>query len=92
MTLAQLAECVATRTGGTMTHATLSRVETGRIGYTQRLLEAIAHCLNCHPADLIGRDPRDGSSAWGVANQISNADPDTRTRILAVIATLLETR
>lgn len=40
-----------------VTHATLSRVERGKLPYTQKLLESLAWRYRCSVADLIGRDP-----------------------------------
>lgn len=39
------------------THATLSRVETGNLDYTQTLLEALSWRYQVSVADLLARDP-----------------------------------
>lgn len=91
LSLEQLAERVAEYTGKSMTHATLSRIENGKIGYTQRILEAIAHSLLCEPADLIMRNPLDKSAPWSILDQMKKADPDTRAKIAAVIEALSKT-
>lgn len=46
-TLAGLAE----RLG--VNHAVLSRVETGRVGYTQKMLEALSAVLRVSPSELV---------------------------------------
>jgi transcriptional regulator with XRE-family HTH domain len=91
LSLVQLAERVAEFTGKSMTHPTLSRIENGRIGYTQRILEAIAHSLLCEPADLIMRNPLDKSAPWSIMDQMKKADPETRARIAAVVEALSKT-
>lgn len=39
------------------THATLSRVERGKLDYTQKLLEALAWRYKVSVGDLLSRDP-----------------------------------
>lgn len=39
------------------TEASLSRLETGKQPYSQRILEALADIYGIEPGDLIGRDP-----------------------------------
>lgn len=51
LSLVELAERVG------VTHATLSRVETGKSPYSQDLLENLARELGCRPVDLLLRDP-----------------------------------
>jgi len=51
LTQERLAERVGT------TKATISRLEKGRMGYSQPMLERIAEALNCGPADIISRRP-----------------------------------
>lgn len=57
MTLEALAEAVGT------TKANLSRIETGKQGYTQDGLEAIADALGTHTATLLTRGPVDEDQA-----------------------------
>lgn len=37
--------------------STISQLETGKQGYSQAILEALADALSCQPADLLRRDP-----------------------------------
>lgn len=39
------------------THATLSRIERGKLPYGEDILEKLAWALKCTPADLLARDP-----------------------------------
>ena len=38
---------------------TIHRLESFRLAWTPNTLLPIAKCLNCHPGDLISRDPKD---------------------------------
>jgi DNA-binding Xre family transcriptional regulator len=87
----QLAERVAEISGKSMTHATLSRIETGKIAYTQPVLETIAVALACEPADLLMRNPEDKSAPWSIMDQLKKADPATVNRVVAVISALTKT-
>jgi len=42
--------------------SSLSQLETGKQGYSQPMLEAIADALGCDPGDLLTRDP--ASESW----------------------------
>ncbi len=55
----------------------ISQLETGRTGYTQPMLEALAAALNCEPGDLISRDPRKD----GTVVQLFNDLPEDKQRI-----------
>jgi transcriptional regulator with XRE-family HTH domain len=52
LTQPQLAERLGT------SKQSISRIEKGEQPYTQESLEALAQALDCTPADLISRDPR----------------------------------
>jgi len=39
------------------TEATLSRIETGKGQYSERVIEALADIYSCEPWELLGRDP-----------------------------------
>lgn len=91
LTLQAVAARVEEKLGRSMTHATLSRIETGRIAYTQPVLEAIAHALLCEPADLLMRNPQDRTAPWSILDTLKKADPATRLRIAAVVDALAKT-
>jgi transcriptional regulator with XRE-family HTH domain len=91
LSLVQLAERVSEYTGKSMTHATLSRIENGKIAYTQPVLEAVAYSLLCEPADLLIRNPLDKSAPWSLLDQLKKATPEARNRIFAVIDALSKT-
>jgi transcriptional regulator with XRE-family HTH domain len=51
LTQEQLADALGT------TKASISRIESLKMGYTQDFLEACADALGCHPGDLLTRRP-----------------------------------
>lgn len=51
------------------TYASIGRLENGKIGYTQLILEAVADALSTDPASLLMRDPSDGTAMWTVWEQ-----------------------
>lgn len=71
MTQEQLAERVSTflaergvKKG--YTYASVGRLENGKIGYTQLILEALADALGTDPASLLIRDPTDPTGIWTI--------------------------
>lgn len=50
--LDEVAEAIGATVGG------IAKVERGENAYTQAMLEAIAHVLNCEPADLLAGPPQ----------------------------------
>lgn len=79
LTQEQLAERVANYlamqgVGSGYTHASIQRLETGKIGYTQVVLEALADALGTDPASLLMRDPTDRSAMWSVWDQALPAE------------------
>lgn len=75
-TLERLAERVGT------THATLSRVERGKVPYSQPLLEALADALGTTPASLIMRDPSVSNGIWDIWEQIPTQNRDQAAKVL----------
>lgn len=53
-----------------MTHATLSRIERGKIPYNQVLLEHLAEIYRTDRASLIMRDPSDAEGMWSIWEQL----------------------
>jgi transcriptional regulator with XRE-family HTH domain len=46
--------------------STISQLETGKQGYSQPTLEAIADALGCEPADLLMRNPNQQNEIWSI--------------------------
>lgn len=96
LTLQQAAERIArlseTRAGADptsrpigMTHATLSRIERGKLPYSQTFLEIVAEVYRTDPASLIMRDPTDPEGLWSVWEQLK---PVERIQAMEVIKAL----
>lgn len=87
LTLEQLAARVEEVIGKPTTHATISRIERGKIGYTQQMLEAIAVALSCQPADLIMRHPpgSDEYTMWTIFEGLKPKQRKRAARLLQAI-------
>ena len=68
-----------------MTHATLSRIERGRLPYNQALLEVLAQVYRTDRASLIMRDPSDPDGLWSIWEQLQ---PVERRQAVAVLKAL----
>ena len=71
-----------------MTHATLSRVERGKLPYNQALLEILAEVYKTDRASLIMRDPADPEGLWSIWEQLR---PTERMQAVEVIKALQRT-
>ena len=72
-----------------MTHATLSRIERGKLPYNQVLLELLAQVYHTDRASLIMRDPSDPDGLWSIWEQLR---PRERTQAVEVMKALHRTR
>ncbi len=72
-----------------MTHATLSRIERGRLPYNQVLLELLAQVYRTDRASLIMRDPSDPDGLWSIWEQLK---PRERAQAVEVMKALHRTR
>lgn len=72
----------------TMTHATLSRIERGKLPYNQHLLELLADIYQTTPASLLVRDPSDPDGLWSIYDKLS---PVERHQAVELIKTLKRT-
>jgi len=77
-------EACADRAG--MSKGNLSNIETGKTGYNQATLEALADALQCEPVDLLIRNPTDPEGLWSLWD---TAKPAQRKQILGIIKGLL---
>jgi len=60
----------------------LSRIETGKQGYGQDLLEALATVYGCDPADIIRRDPTQPESPKSILDTLRPVDRDRFVRMI----------
>lgn len=71
--------------------STISQLETGKQGYSQPTLEALAEAMSCQPADLLMRDPSRDNVIWSIEEQLKKAPPERQSQIIAVVETMLRT-
>jgi transcriptional regulator with XRE-family HTH domain len=83
MTLGEVADIV------NISHASISRIETGAQPYSQPILEGIAGALDTDPASLLSRDPSDHEAIWSIWDI---AQPFERELIVNVATAILKTR
>src|SRR5579875_2675688 len=68
-----------------MTHATLSRIERGKLPYNQVLLEILGEVYRTDLASLIMRDPSEPEGLWSIWEQLQ---PLERAQAVAVLKAL----
>lgn len=78
-------EVLAERIG--VSHATISRIETGKQDYNQTLLELLAEELGTDPVSLLIRDPSDPDAIWSIWDQ---AKPSQRRGLVEIAKTFLK--
>lgn len=70
-----------------LSHSTLSRIESGKVPYNQRLLEVLAEVYGTDVASLIIRDPTEPEGIWSIYDQIPVAE---RPRALKVFSGVVD--
>lgn len=70
-----------------LSHSTLSRIESFKVPYNQKLLEVLAEVYGTDVASLIIRDPTEPEGIWSIYDQIPVTE---RTRALKVISGVVE--
>jgi transcriptional regulator with XRE-family HTH domain len=60
----------------------LSRVENGKQGYNQDLLEALATVFQCDPADLIRIDPSQAAAPRSILDTLKPVDRERIERMI----------
>lgn len=66
-----------------LTHSTLSRIETFKVPYNQRLLEVLAEVYRTDVASLIIRNPADPEGIWSIYDQIPTPQRATALKVLS---------
>jgi transcriptional regulator with XRE-family HTH domain len=82
LTIEKLAEKAGMSVGN------LSDLERGKVSYNQNHLEHFAELLNCTPADLIIRDPKDAEGIWNIWDELK---PVERTQLVEIGKTIRKT-
>ncbi len=88
LTLAQLADRLATELEVDISEGQLSRIERGETPYSQDILEAIAPALRCEPVDLLVRDPTMADAMWSLWETLK---PVERIQAVEIIRTIKRT-
>jgi transcriptional regulator with XRE-family HTH domain len=88
LTLAQLADRLATELEVEISEGQLSRIERGETPYSQDILESLAAVLRCEPADLLVRDPAAIDAIWSLWDTLK---PVERIQAVEIIKTLRRT-
>jgi len=69
----------------TLSHASIGRIENGQQPYSQPILEAIAHALNCSVTDLLGVDPNKEGEVVDLMRLINDSNRDQAIRVLKAL-------
>lgn len=70
-----------------VTPPSISQLERGIQGFSDRTLEALADALHCSPGDLLMRNPLDTSAPWSIWDRIRE---DRRPQALKVLETFAD--
>lgn len=70
--------------------SSISQLETGKQGFTDTTLMALAEALNCSPGDLLMRNPLDQDAPWSIWDSVKKQPVDQRKAIVAVVETMLK--
>lgn len=76
-------EQVAERVG--MAASSISQLETGKQGFTDKTLADFAVALNCDPGDLLSRDPNVEGAVVDLLRLIRRKDPQTVMAFLTAL-------
>jgi transcriptional regulator with XRE-family HTH domain len=71
-----------------MTHATLSRIERGKLPYNQHLLELLADIYQADIPSLLIRDPQAADAIWSIWDQLR---PVEREQVVEIAKTIRRT-
>lgn len=78
-------EQLAERIG--VTHGAVSQLETGKVKYTQPMLEAVAEALMTEPAAILNVDPLSERKMWSLWEL---AKPGQKRQIEAIVEAILK--
>lgn len=73
-----------------VTPSSISQLESGKQGFTDTTLAAMAAALKCHPGELLMRDPTRADSFWPLFEKAEKLEGKDRDRLRAVILASLE--
>lgn len=70
-----------------LSHSTLSRIESFKVPYNQRLMEVLAEVYGTDVPSLIMRNPEDPEGLWSIYDQIPTAQRPVALRMLSGLKT-----
>lgn len=70
-----------------VTAPSISQLETGKQGFTDSTLEALATAYTCQPGDLLMRNPLDVDAPWSIWDNIKLEDRPRALKALKVFVT-----
>lgn len=76
-------EALASRVG--MSTPSISQIETGKQGFTDTTLEALADALQCQPGDLLMRNPSDPQAPWSLWESLTPEQRVTGINLLKAL-------
>jgi transcriptional regulator with XRE-family HTH domain len=85
LTQDELAELVG------VTASSISQLESGKQGFTDSTLRALADALHCEPGELLMRNPLDADAPYSIWDSVRKTSPSKRKAIVAVVETMLKT-
>lgn len=68
-----------------MTSSSISQLETGNQGFTDKSLARMAAALNCTPADLLVHDPQREDSFWPLCQAAEKLEGRDRRRLFRLM-------
>jgi len=71
--------------GESISHASIGRIEKGEQPYSQPILEALAHALNCSVTDLLSVDPTKEGEVIDLVRLLNDAQRDQAIRVLKAL-------
>lgn len=73
-----------------MTPPSISQLESGNQGFTDKSLARLAGALDCTPADLLVHDPSREDSFWPLCQAAEKLEGRERRRIIRLMAAALD--
>lgn len=86
LTQVQLRERIIMPSGEPMGQGHLSKLENGKLPYTQPILEQIADALMCSPGDLLMRNPAQENMIWSIWEKLGDRQRQQAIRFMQVIS------
>ena len=86
LTQVQLRERIIMPSGEPMGQGHLSKLENGKLPYSQSILEQIAEALMCSPGDLLMRNPAQDNMIWSLWEKLGEGQRRQALRFMQAIS------